>query len=66
MSNACGIETPENNILNGEDLKTLGVAQGPAIKETLQRLLEARLDGEASSRGDEESLVRNWLAGKGT
>ncbi|MGB2814359.1 MAG: CCA tRNA nucleotidyltransferase [Dehalococcoidales bacterium] len=52
-------------VLNGEDLKKLGVAQGPEIKEILQRLLEARLDGKAATRRDEEALVLNWLAGKG-
>ena len=51
--------------LNGEDLKKLGVAQGPEIKEMLHRLLEARLDGKAATRRDEEALVLNWLAGKG-
>ena len=50
--------------LNGEDLKTLGVAQGPGIKTVLHRLLEARLDGKAATRRDEEALVGNWLAGK--
>ena len=52
-------------VLNGEDLKKLGVAQGPEIKEILHRLLEARLDGKAATRRDEEALVLNWLAGKG-
>jgi len=52
-------------VLNGEDLKKLGVAQGPEIKEMLHRLLEARLDGKAATRRDEEALVLNWLAGKG-
>ena len=52
-------------VLNGEDLKKLGVAQGPEIKEMLHRLLEARLDGKAATRRDEEALVLNWLAEKG-
>jgi len=52
-------------LLNGEDLKKLGVAQGPEIKEMLHRLLEARLDGKVATRRDEEALVLNWLAGKG-
>jgi tRNA nucleotidyltransferase (CCA-adding enzyme) len=50
--------------INGEDLKKLGVAQGPGIKDMLHRLLEARLDGKAATRRDEEALVRSWLAGK--
>ncbi len=50
--------------LSGEDLKRLGVAQGPEIKTVLRRLLEARLDGKAATKRDEEALVGNWLAGK--
>jgi tRNA nucleotidyltransferase (CCA-adding enzyme) len=51
--------------LNGEDLKKLGVAPGPEIKNVQQQLLEARLEGKAVSSRDEETLVKNWLAGKG-
>ncbi|MEE9366332.1 MAG: CCA tRNA nucleotidyltransferase [Dehalococcoidales bacterium] len=50
--------------LNGEDIKMLGVAQGPGIKDMLHRLLEARLDGKAATKRDEEALVESWLAGK--
>ena len=50
--------------LNGEDLKRSGVVQGPEIKDMLQRLLEARLEGKTVTKRDEEALVRNWLAGK--
>jgi len=52
--------------LNGEDLQRLGVATGPEIKDILNRLLEARLDGKAATKRDEEALVLNWLAEKGT
>jgi tRNA nucleotidyltransferase (CCA-adding enzyme) len=52
-------------VLNGEDLKKLGVAQGPEIKEMLHRLLKAKLDGKAAARRDEEALVLNWRAEKG-
>ena len=48
--------------LSGDDLKGMGVAQGPGIKETLNRLLEARLDGKVTSKRDEEDLVKQWLA----
>ena len=51
--------------LNGDDLKKIGIAPGPRFKEILNRLQEARLDGEVSSRQDEEKLVREWL-GKNT
>jgi len=50
--------------LNGEDLKELGVAPGPQIKDVLHRLLEARLEGKAATRREEETLVRNWLTSK--
>jgi tRNA nucleotidyltransferase (CCA-adding enzyme) len=49
--------------LNGEDLKKLGVAQGPRIKEMLNKLLEARLNGEVISKREEAELVEQWLAG---
>ncbi len=43
--------------LTGEDLKRMGVAQGPRIKEILNLLREARLDGKVSSKKDEEEMV---------
>ena len=46
--------------LNGDDLQEMGVAAGPSIREVLNRLLEARLDGEINSRQDEERLVDKW------
>jgi len=45
-------------LLTGDDLIRLGVPQGPRIKEVLGRLLEARLDGRAMTREDEERLVK--------
>jgi len=47
--------------LSGEDLKRMGVAQGPRIKEILNLLHEARLDGKVCSKKDEEGLVKGWL-----
>jgi tRNA nucleotidyltransferase (CCA-adding enzyme) len=47
-----------NPALNGEDLKRLGVPRGPKIKEVLQKLREARLDGKISSKKEEEEMVR--------
>jgi tRNA nucleotidyltransferase (CCA-adding enzyme) len=49
--------------LNGEDLKRMGVAQGSGIKEMLNKLLEARLNGEVASKRGEEAMVKQWLAG---
>ena len=48
--------------LNGDDLKIMGIAPGPQIKEILNLLHEARLDGKVTSKKDEEGLVKGWLA----
>jgi tRNA nucleotidyltransferase (CCA-adding enzyme) len=48
--------------LDGEDLKAMGVPPGKRLGSLLQALRDARLDGEAASREDEERLVRRWLA----
>ena len=47
--------------LTGDDLGKLGISPGPRIKEILERLRRARLDGEVSSKKDEEGLVRGWV-----
>ncbi|MDO8567792.1 MAG: CCA tRNA nucleotidyltransferase [Dehalococcoidales bacterium] len=47
--------------LTGSDLQKMGLAPGPRMKEVLERLREARLEGKATSRGEEEALVREWL-----
>lgn len=46
--------------LNGEDIKRLGIPEGPKIKEILQGLREAKLDGKVSTRKGEEDMVREW------
>ena len=48
--------------LTGNDLKSMGIAPGPKIKEILNLLHEARLDGKVSSKKDEERLVEGWVA----
>lgn len=50
--------------LSGKDLQQLGVPEGPEIKETLEMLLDARLNGETQNRENEEKLVKKWLAEK--
>lgn len=50
-------------ILTGNDLKKMGIAPGPRIKEILARLRSARLDGEVSGKREEEELVEGWLGG---
>jgi tRNA nucleotidyltransferase (CCA-adding enzyme) len=44
--------------LTGDDLKRLGVPQGPHIGRLLADVLAAKLDGEAPTREAEEALVR--------
>jgi tRNA nucleotidyltransferase (CCA-adding enzyme) len=47
--------------LTGDDLIRMGLAPGPRIKEILQLLHEARLDGKVNSKKGEEGLVERWL-----
>ncbi len=47
--------------LTGDDLKRMGIAAGPCIKEILKLLHEARLDGKVTSKKGEEGLVKEWL-----
>ena len=47
--------------LTGNDLKRMGIAPGPHIKEILQRLHEARLDGKVTSKKGEIKLVEGQL-----
>lgn len=49
-------------LLNGNDLMEMGIPPSPRIKEILNKLLDARLDGEVSTREDEEGLVRKFLS----
>jgi tRNA nucleotidyltransferase (CCA-adding enzyme) len=44
----------------GEDLRKMGIPEGPKIKEILQKLCEARLDGKITSKREEEEMVKVW------
>ena len=44
--------------LNGRDLARLGVPEGPRVGLLLERLRDARIKGEVSTREEEEALVR--------
>jgi tRNA nucleotidyltransferase (CCA-adding enzyme) len=44
-------------LLNGEDLKKMGVPAGPKIGDILNALQKAKLDGEVRTRKDEEKLI---------
>ncbi len=48
-------------ILDGKDVMALGVPEGPLVGKALGSLLNARLDGEVSTREGEEVLVRDSL-----
>jgi len=48
--------------LDGSDLIGMGITPGPRVKEILEQLCDAKLDGQATSRQDEEALVKEWLA----
>ena len=47
--------------LDGEDLKRMGIDPGPIYRQILDRLRDARLDGEISRRDQEESIVRQFV-----
>ena len=44
--------------LNGADLKAMGLKPGPIYKKILDRLLEARLNGEVKTKTDERELAK--------
>jgi tRNA nucleotidyltransferase (CCA-adding enzyme) len=48
--------------LTGNDLQKMGIAPGPGIKEILNQLHEARLDGKVTSKKGEVDLVEGWVA----
>lgn len=48
-------------LLNGRDLLGMGVPQGPRIKEMLNKLLNAKLNGMMKTRRDEEAIVKQWM-----
>ncbi len=47
--------------LNGDDLKAMGIEEGPAVGEALRLLLDKRLDDEITAREEEEGFVRDYL-----
>jgi len=47
--------------LTGDDLKRMGLRPGPVYREILARLRAARLDGEITTREEEEALVRQMI-----
>ncbi len=49
--------------ITGDALMEMGVPQGPRVGEILARLLNARLDGEATTRNDEMALLQGLMSG---
>ncbi|MBQ3033029.1 MAG: CBS domain-containing protein, partial [Deferribacterales bacterium] len=49
-------------ILNGNDLKGLGVPKGALFKTVFNKLLNAKLDGLVKDKGDEEGFVLGFIA----
>ena len=45
-------------ILKGNDLKSMNLKPGPSYNKILNRLLDARLNGEVETEADERRLVR--------
>ncbi len=47
--------------LTGADLKSLGLKPGPLFRKILDRLLDARLDGDVKSEADEREVVKKFV-----
>ncbi len=47
---------------SGDDLRRMGIQPGRIYRRILERLRDARLDGETRTRADEDALVRAVLA----
>jgi len=47
--------------MTGKDLKAMGFTPGPLFKKILDRLLQARLNGEVSSKTEERVLARHFV-----
>ncbi|MFA7352511.1 MAG: CCA tRNA nucleotidyltransferase, partial [Dehalococcoidales bacterium] len=50
-------------IISGSDLLKMGFEQGPQLKELLDAVLDARLNGKALTKEDEIAIVKKMLAG---
>lgn len=48
-------------VLTGADLKALGLKPGPIYKTILNRLLDARLNGEVKTEAEERELVKRMV-----
>jgi tRNA nucleotidyltransferase (CCA-adding enzyme) len=48
-------------LLDGDDLRGLGLEPGPLFRRIMDRLIQARLDGEVSSRDEEEAVALSLI-----
>jgi tRNA nucleotidyltransferase (CCA-adding enzyme) len=48
-------------ILNGTDLKRMGLKPGPQFRSILDKLLDARLNGEVKTESDEWNLIKQLI-----
>ena len=51
-------------LLHGDDLKRLGVPEGPIYSKIISQLLEKRLDEKIKTKADEEKMVKGFLVGR--
>jgi tRNA nucleotidyltransferase (CCA-adding enzyme) len=49
-------------VVTGVDLKAMGLKPGPQFKKILDRLLDARLNGEVKTESEERELVRRLVS----
>jgi len=49
-------------VITGVDLKELGLKPGPQFKKILDRLLDARLNGEVKTESEEQELAKRFVA----
>ena len=50
-------------ILDGNDLKRMGITTGRKIGQILKQLTNAKLDHKVRTRGEEERLVKSLIRG---
>ena len=48
-------------VLNGTDLKRMGLKPGPQFRNILDKLLDARLNGDVKTESDEWNLVKQLI-----
>ena len=52
-------------ITTGNDLKKMGVQEGPVFKDILDHLKDARIDLNLKTREDEVQFLQSYLSRKG-